>query len=534
MTRHSQLSQVTAIAIAALLLTSCSESSPADPSGVSDASVKDSVSFRTASGLFRMPEARSAVATFATTAQYIDVLGPSGGRVVDWKKIASAPAPSAGSDLVDVESYLRIQKVSGTKSLGSAELSALTRGAVVPPPQNDAGSEIGALWAWTSAWSTLRSMGSTIALDPHVVARVGSIAPASITGSPYLQRRLTAIYASLGLKTPPALVASLAGPRQTPLPYPDSLRNLLDAEAILEESPGPSVKTKAPAEFVQQITKLLENSSALDPTSEAAALRLLQLAGATSQLPPFLDKLRARSSADSGLIHDARPEQGSVEATYLFSRLVDLRFPEISNQGTRDSLNREASNAANPVAVRLMSAAALKRSGDERWKVFAPLATKSAAEQPKMVSREQLSSYLSVIMPATDLQPDLPKAALRPFEPRPGDEGAEKDAVGAINNSYLFSNTEAVEQMFPTVQSHLTAWVDNPATPFPQVVAAAAALSGARLVKVDSPYLNRVGKKIAERRGCKDARTLLPATGRADGACSLILTVQARAIPSAF
>lgn len=532
MTRHLQ--RRLAIAIAALLLTSCSDSTPTDTSGVSDATVKDSLSFRTASGLFRMPEANAATATFASTAQYIDVLGPSGGGVVDWKKIASATAPTTASDLVDIESYLRIQKVAGITSMGSVELSALARGIVVPPPQMDAGSEIGALWAWTSAWSGLRSMGSTIPSDTNVVARIRAIAPASITDSPYLRRRLTAIYATMGIQPPSALITSLPDLEQATLPSPTSLKNLLDAEAILEGAPGASAKSKVPAEFIQQLTKLLENSSALDPTSEAAALRLMQLANATSQLPPFLDKLRSRVSVDSGMIRDARPDQGSVEATFLFSRLTDLRFPEISNQATRDSLYREVSNASNPVEVRLMSAAALKRTGDERWKGFAPLATQTAAAQPKEVSREQLSSYLGVTTPATDLQPDLPKAALRPFSASPGDEGAEKDAVGAINNAYLFSNADAVNQMFPSIQAQLTAWIDSPATPFPQVVAAAAALPSARLVKVDSPYLDKVGKKIGDRRGCKDARTLLSATGRADGACSLILTVQARAIPSAW
>lgn len=88
--------------------------------------------------------------------------------------------------------------------------------------------------------------------------------------------------------------------------------------------------------------------------------------------------------------------------------------------------------------------------------------------------------------------------------------------------------------MFRGLQTALKAWVDKPDTPLPVLVEAAAALPTSDVIRPTSAYLNSVGSRIRSHLGCRGATALLSVDGTADGQCSLLLTLSARAIPGAI
>ncbi len=142
-----------------------------------------------------------------------------------------------------------------------------------------------------------------------------------------------------------------------------------------------------------------------------------------------------------------------------------------------------------------------------------------------------VADYLAVMEPAAQLDPDVKKSALIPFNPGT-DEDEQKKAAAALAQSYLFSNADAVGSMFPELQQLLKRWLDSRSTPFPQLVAAAATLPSSRIIQLDSSYLEQTGARISERRGCDRAQTFFSLDGSSNNVCSLVLTLQVRSVPA--
>jgi hypothetical protein len=236
-------------------------------------------------------------------------------------------------------------------------------------------------------------------------------------------------------------------------------------------------------------------------------------------------------STRTGLVAAQTSDAGSVDATYLVARLLDLRFPEVALDLTRDQLFAILSDGEQSSLTRLKAGAALKIAGDSRWESIDTVVDDVSRDIPERISQDQAAAYIENAEVLTVLSPDRRQSELVAFEPG-DDESAQRIVAAALQRSYLFANAQEVTAMAPEFQQQMKGWLDDPSTPVVQLVAAGAALPVSSVVQLDSAELDRVAERVAEHRGCDGATTFLSVDGTADGTCSLLLTVQAAAIPS--
>ena len=143
---------------------------------------------------------------------------------------------------------------------------------------------------------------------------------------------------------------------------------------------------------------------------------------------------------------------------------------------------------------------------------------------------DQAAAYIEMAEVLEVLQPGVRKAELVPFEPG-ADESAQRVVAAALRHAYLFSDPESVGSLAPEFQREMRRWLDDPDATPAQVVGAGAALTASRIVELGSGDLDDLAERVARLRGCAGTSTFLSVEGTADGTCSLVLTVQAVAIP---
>lgn len=134
---------------------------------------------------------------------------------------------------------------------------------------------------------------------------------------------------------------------------------------------------------------------------------------------------------------------------------------------------------------------------------------------------------MTIMQPLLQVDPEASKSSLEPFVPG-DDEVDQQRAAVAMRDAYLFSDSDAVGSMFPQFQREMQKWLENPSTPFPQVVAAGGALPASRIITVDSAEFDRTSARIEKRRGCPSASTFFSVDGSPGATCSLLLTIRSR------
>lgn len=151
--------------------------------------------------------------------------------------------------------------------------------------------------------------------------------------------------------------------------------------------------------------------------------------------------------------------------------------------------------------------------------------------QPSVVTEDQAPAYLDLMEAALTIDPDLPRSVLRRMT-SPRSELQDRLGSAILQLSYVFANEREVLTFFPGLRADLPAWVEDETLPFQQRLTAMATLTGLPDARLGSEQLQRFGRAVAEKRGCAAARSYLSTDGSASGPCSLILTLQARAVPS--
>jgi len=221
---------------------------------------------------------------------------------------------------------------------------------------------------------------------------------------------------------------------------------------------------------------------------------------------------------------------GTVEATYLFARLLDARFSEVASDATKDALFQAAGSADAPTWGRLMAAAALRRAGDARWEGFEDLATSTFDSLPTTISRADLGTYIVTMDPILMLSAVSPKAKLAVFDAQVGNDADEKDALAVLNRSYLFANQGEIDGSFVQIQNHLALWVQSDTTAVPKLIAAADALPVARRATITDEVRHKASESVASLRGCLHAKLFIPVSRDKDAGCSIAFTEAARGI----
>lgn len=147
----------------------------------------------------------------------------------------------------------------------------------------------------------------------------------------------------------------------TELPLPASTADVLDVAAIVAAQRSPSV----PDEYLDQIRAVMALGDRVEDVSRAHLITVLKDAGHQRDADRYLSELRDRVDPSTGLLQPADVDRGTVEATYLFSRLLDHRFAEVVDDTTVEKLQATAADDGAPVVDRLQAVAALQRAGAE-------------------------------------------------------------------------------------------------------------------------------------------------------------------------
>jgi len=512
---------IAAALLATAAMTGCSANHTSSKySGVPDAGVADARAFLMPDGLFRLPEAPTSQGSAFATAQLAAFLP----RRFDWTRAARSAEPSKG-DLAGLWAYVTILGRSGTRP----DRAALTRlwTAVTLPPRADAGAEVGVVATYAAAYASLRALGIGVPPAASVVERLDRLTRADLTRTPYLAWRLQQARERLGLADAEGSRDLRDQFRDVALGVPHDDRTWLDTEAVVALDAARGNRGRR-AEVIEAALRIAVSQS-VDAAVRGSALTTAKALGGT--IPRAVgDTLTGQADPRSGLLLERVPTHGQLNATYLFAKLLDSRFAEVAGDRTKNALYAVAADVGAPVAARLTAAVALRKSGDVRWRELIPVARSTATQQPREVGREQLADYLAVITPAVDIDAGVTKASFRRFAVPEGDELAQRDALAAINSDYLFADPSVVARSFSDMVAHLPRWASRHDLPPMQRVASAAALSHVG-VDVRPGLLDGVGAELRSERGCRDARTLLSTDLSGRGSCSLVLTLQAIAIP---
>ena len=145
--------------------------------------------------------------------------------------------------------------------------------------------------------------------------------------------------------------------------------------------------------FRETAQRILTLDGALEDLPRAQLLGVLLRVGPASAVVAPLKALSARVSRESGLISQAPEATATVPATYLFSRLLDLRFREVASPATRARLRTAAGDPATPLTTALQATAALKAAGDTSWPGLAKALLKRLP-RPGPVGLAGLPDYL--------------------------------------------------------------------------------------------------------------------------------------------
>lgn len=513
--------------VCSALLAGCSSQSSAQEPAKDPTLVREASGYLATDGLFRAPDAGTATRPLLIdTAAFVPALGGSNDPI-DWRRAATNPLPTRAG-LGEAQAYLSVAKAAGVR-LTAAQLAAASRAVTEPGIEQDAGSEIGALWTWSHAVQLLGTQ-AVAGAKAKIIARLGAIDAATLADSPYLLLRLDQAYRQIGSAPPAAVQTARAATCSRPLPEPTDLKQILDSIPIAACTRGPGAAAARTSASTARLATIADESLTRgEDFSAAAALQVLAASGSLKAIrPSTTTALRQRTKA-TGLLSALPAANGTVHATYSFARLLDTDFARVATKDTRNRLAELAQDASAPLVTRLEAAVALRRSGDKRWKESAALA-EHAWTGGSRIGATELAPYLAVMDPASQLTDSLPKAQLTDFDPG-DDQTLQRASTAAIALSYLFSNDTQVHRMFASTQARLVTWASPKNPQVAQRVIAAAALPNAALSGADSTVMEAAGRSVSALRGCAGSVRLIRSAQGVESTCSLDLSVLATAVP---
>lgn len=447
---------IASVAIVAVLGGCTADDEPSSGgSAVPDIMVEEAKQYIDDNGLFRMPEGKT-IGSVETTALFASTIPPNLlPKFMDLDAAARSAFPTS-TDIVGLWSYsvLAQQKPNPAESHQLAELWK-SQDRVKPSPE--AGEEVAYLATYAQAYANFRRLGIEVDAQGDVLKRMNAVDTDVIASAPYLAWKMSKASRDLGLPATPELTSSATSFEiDSDL---SSLRDISDTFAVLAARGKEGVNSETLSELRQSAATMLARLDEEEEAERVGLVALLAVTGEEAEARKYVHgQYQSRIDTASGLIRAASQTEGTVEATYLFARLLDERFSSIASQSTRDSLNAAANTKTAPLTLRLMASAALKRSGDGRWKAHASVATQAVDSLPRSITQKDLANYLSVANPASEVMNHFPASSLVPFEPPAGDEAAEREAIAALNHGYLFANEGAVRSMFPGVRQSLKEW----------------------------------------------------------------------------
>jgi hypothetical protein len=498
-----------------------------DSTGVSDILLHDSAQFQLASGLFRLPELTGVSrGSVLATAPYVEALGRERLALIPWQQLENLPVP-ADLDLPSARAYLAVRRAAGPTRLAGRDLQTVTAAVEIPPVEDDLGAEVGSLAVWSRARADLNALGGRLRVDRKLTDRLARLDAGALTGHPYLLYEAQQAYRLSGQPLPEGLGPAVAGLADLPLAAPTDVQAVLDAVAVVRTRAARGLSSALPTGYQQKATALLAGDQ-LEDLSRASLLEVLA-ATKSAAVADEVERLGSRVDPGTGLLTPTSSGAGSVDATYLFARLLDSRFAEIANDRTQALLEQVAGDSGQPLVLRLQATLALKNAGADLWHGLAPPLLDQVRATSGTVDRAQLPDYLSTMEPAVQLDPDIAKRRLRGFDP--GDEvDQQKLAASAVSGSYLFANEEQVGAMFAPLQKSMTKWLTSP-VPFPQLMTAASTLPSSRAVQLSSAEMEATGNLITGHQGCAGAQRFFSVDGNPTSTCSVVMTLLARSIP---
>ncbi|TDT85993.1 hypothetical protein DFO47_101412 [Arthrobacter sp. AG258] len=228
------------------------------------------------------------------------------------------------------------------------------------------------------------------------------------------------------------------------------------------------------------------------------------------------------------------PNDGSVHATYLASRLLDTSFPDITNERTKQELERVLQIPETDILTRLKALVALKRSGSEAWHNYTPVVGQAQANLPASVTAENLNEYVELIDVLMQADPRTTLSSLKSFDAQPGNDSALSKALIALSNSMYFKNSAEVRSMFPAVQAKLPEIIANQGTGGLNYFRALTAMTSASLSGLDSNDFDSATQKLQNLKGCKEFSSLYRLQTDEASPCSLSLSAALIAVPGAY
>ncbi len=501
--------------------TGCAPNGEGGSKGDGPELVADALALRDANGLFRMPEGeRLAEGDAFTTAIY--ARSDPDGKLAEGTRGAAAKKPVADST-----------DPSLTTAWSAAALNLPGGQApVLPDKQLTADAEVAVLWYYADA---VRILGRSQEADRSILDRLESIDLGAIRGHPYLVWRLWDTYESLGVPQPREVTEVLISASMGNLPTtPESV---FDTQAILEISSLLNAPPPVPGGLAKHFGDLLTSNAVTKDVTVASVLRSLTLLGRADESRRYLEDnvLSKRIDSDNGFVRPLVSHQGTIEGSYLMSRLLDQSFPEATNEKTTETLITSIESDSVDVTTKLKAMVALRRAGDARWQDYRHISKKVTTSLPSAVTPSQMVAYLDTVdaLVQLDSSPKFPR--LEKFNaPDINDPVVSRQAFLALSKASYFSNTSEIASWFPEQQKNLPALVREPSEPYLLYFSGLAAMANAPLSGLNSNDFTQATENLKDLQGCGSLKKLYRISTQPGSPCSLIISVQLMAAPGAY
>ncbi len=315
-----------------------------------------------------------------------------------------------------------------------------------------------------------------------------------------------------------------------------NLEATFDIQAVAEISGvlnrSPSLSAGIPA----MLKQLLSDGSVSEDIVRVSMLRTLNLLGDEAFTRTYLSDqvLATRIESSTGLVRPIIDFPGTVEATYLVSRLLDQHFPHVANSTTRDALFAHISSPETDRLTKLKALVALRRSGDPRWNDHLEIPQDAIRTFRSVVTVEEMPSYLVTMEAAVQVVDKVAFSRLEKFEAPTGDDRLASQALTALAGSSYFSNGSEVSEWFPDHQKKLQTLIKEPREPFSLYVAGMAAMASSPLSELNSSNFTSATEELESIRGCKKHKTLYRAGLEPTAPCSLSVSVRLMAVSGAY
>jgi hypothetical protein len=481
-----------------------------------------------------MPEADDGpVLDLYPTAVFLESIGDTVTADID----ASAVLEKRLNDLQSVDAVTLWSAIEIQASVGGSPPVALRQAvsaASIPGPQQGVDAEIGALWLWSDLIRSARTLDITdVPGSAEARARLSAIVVEDISTSPYLLWRLYDAHAALGESPSRALSDQLD--RLAVAELPRGYESILDVQGVLETASARDIDVDLPEGLTDHFIQLVESGDLREDVLISSALRTLELMDAGNSSNALAEEVVAtRQDESNGLLTREGAEDGSVQGTYLASRLADAAFPEIATAATVSALTRALKSDETDAVTQLQALVALKRSQQAEWHAYDTIVSAAVASLPTSVDAASLQSYLLIVEPLMQLAPHVPLATLVEFSVDTANVDSAAAGLAAISNAAYFANVDDVRRMFPQLQAIIPALITAPAEPVVLYYRALTAMTSAELSGLGSEDFDRAAATLSDYRGCRASLSLFRIGFDPGAPCSLAVSTLMLGVPGAY